>query len=217
MKLVISTLVALLTMFAVLPATASISTDSPYYQDWSKHRAVIVKASVRANTDPGNMAAVAFIESKFKGNIRRGLFQFDQPTWRAMLKESGAKYGLSQRTKMSNPMANALMAAELWKKNRAFLTAKLGRPVADSEVYMAHFLGNGGALAMLKAKPGRLARDVAPMQAKYNRSLFYSKGKGLTVSQFRVAMAAKLDAPKRTFGSEARARALMNHDYAYNR
>lgn len=217
MKLIISTLVALLAMFAIMPANASVSTDSPYYQDWTKHRAIIVKASVRAKTDPSNMAAVAFIESKFKGNVRRGLYQFDRPTWNVMLKEFGPKYGLSKRTKMTDPMANALMAAELWKKNEAFLTAKLGRPATASETYMAHFLGNGGALAMLRAKSGRTAQSVTPMQARYNKRLFYTKGKALTVSQFRVAMERQMAAPKRTFGGEARARALMSHDYAYNR
>jgi len=197
-------------------AQASVSTANPHYANWSKHQAVIVKASVKAKVDPSNMAAVAFIESKFKGDTKRGLFQFEPATWRAMLKEFGPKYGLSRNTKMSNPMANALMSAELWKKNRGILTARLHRNVSPSEVYIAHFLGIGGALNMLKAKNNRLARDVTPMQAKHNRNHFYRNGKALTVAQFKAKMTSMMNAPKTTFGSEARARALMTYDYAYN-
>lgn len=203
-------------MFLAPTAQASVSTSNPHYKNWSKHQAVIVKASVRANIDPSNMAAMAYIESKFDGNTKRGLYQFEGRTWRAMLKEFGPKYGLSRNTSMKNPMANALMAAELWKKNKGILTARLHREVSPTEVYIAHFLGAGGAIKMLKADNGRLARDVTPKQAQTNRTHFYSKGRAITVAQFKAHMSTIVNTPKRTYGTEARARALMNYDYAYN-
>lgn len=203
-------------MFSASPAQASVSTSNPHYKNWSKHQAVIVKASVRAKIDPSNMAAMAYIESKFDGSTKRGLYQFEPRTWRGMLKEFGPKYGLSSRTSMKNPMANALMAAELWKKNKSILTASLHRDVTPTEVYIAHFLGVGGAIKMLKAGDGRLARDVTPNQARYNRTHFYNKGRAMTVAQFKVHMSSIVNTPKRIFGSEARANALMNYDYAYN-
>lgn len=202
-------------IFLQTNAHASVSAANPHYDNWAKHRSVIVKASVKAQVDPANMAAVAFIESKFKGDHKRGLFQFEPGTWQAMLKEFGPKYGLSRNTKMSNPMANALMSAELWKKNRGILVARLHREVTPSEVYTAHFLGIGGAIKMLKAGNNRLARDVTPMQAKHNRNHFYNNGKAITVAQFKAKMSGMMNAPKRTYGSEASARALMKYDYAY--
>lgn len=218
-KLAAGFLLYILAVFAGLTflsstAHASVSTSNPHYDNWSKQRDVIVRASVRAGVDPSDMAATAFIESKFDASHRRGLFQFEQRTWASLLKAHGAKYGLSRKTKMNNPMANALMAAELWKTNRGILTSKLHRKVTPTEVYIAHFLGAGGASAMLKANPNRLARDVTPTQARSNRAHFYNKGKPLTVAQFKAKMSKMVNTPKRTFGSEALAHATMQYDYA---
>lgn len=194
-------------------AHASVSTGNPHAVNWNKHRGVIVKASVRAGIDPSDMAAIAYIESKFDGDTRRGLFQFEGRTWNALLKEYGPKYGLSRNTRMSNPMANALMAAELWKKNEGILKKSLGRDVSSSEIYTAHFLGVYGAVKMLKANPNRLARDVTPQQARYNKPHFYKNGRALSVREFKSKMAGMMANPKRTYGGEARAFATIHYNY----
>ena len=73
-------------------------------------------------------------------------------------------------------------------QNRKELQASLGRNVNDAELYMAHFLGSGGAATFLKAfavQPGASAVDVVgPAAAAANRSVFYDKdGTPKSVSQ----------------------------------
>ena len=65
-----------------------------------------------------------------------------------------------------DPEASALMAAELASDNRAALTAVLGREPDAAELYLAHFLGAGGAAQFLAALPrSRPERRGAAAQA----------------------------------------------------
>lgn len=225
MKHILNTfLIAVLTLFSST-TFASVSTATPHYKAWEKQRATIVKASVRANVPPSTMAAMAYVETRFDSGaknkqtgVTKGLYQFDPPTWRAMLRLYGKKYGYGMNTSIYNPMANSLMAAELFKHNRKILEKSLNRKVTDSEVYMAHLLGIGGATKMLKANPNRLARDVMPKAARANKYHFYhngGKGKPMTVAQFKAELREHVSAPKRTFGTEANAIAIMNYNYVH--
>ena len=44
-----------------------------------------------------------------------------------------------------DPAANAAMAGAFTQQNAALLTQKIGRPPSEGELYLAHFLGAGGA------------------------------------------------------------------------
>jgi hypothetical protein len=75
-----------------------------------------------------------------------------------------------------DPNASAMMAAELASDNRADLTGLLGREPDASELYLAHFLGSGGAqqfLSALNADPGQSAAAVVPKAAAANRTFFF--------------------------------------------
>ncbi len=222
MKSLLTSIVIVLTSLFCLNANASMSTDRPEYNDWTLQRSTIVKASVRANVSPSTMAAMAYVETRFQPRLKnkttgaaKGMFQFDNPTWQTMLRLYGRQYGYNANTSVYDPMANALMAAELYKHNRKLLEKTLKRKVTDEEVYMAHFLGIGGATKMLKANGNRLARDVTPKQAKYNRSHFYANGKPHTVNEFKRELHKFINAPKRIYGPEAEAYALMKHNFYY--
>ena len=57
-----------------------------------------------------------------------------------------------------DPQIASMMAAEYAKDNKAWLQKTLGRPVDSTDLYLAHFLGPGGAAKVLKAK----AEDPTP-------------------------------------------------------
>lgn len=128
------------------------------------------------------LLAQANQESRLNPNARSsrssamGLFQFTSGTWLEMVKNHGAEHGLDKYadaiTKGSDgrwtikdkdlkkeildlrrdPKLSALMAAEYAKDNEQVLEAKLGRQVSTNDLYLAHFLGAGGALKVLKGR-----------------------------------------------------------------
>lgn len=187
---------------------------------WEAHRNLIADVSARARVDAGTMAAFAAIESNFKarsknrGSSASGLYAFTAPTWKTTVKRYGPKYGIRPGTSRLNPRANALMAAEYIKENQRYLESQLHRRVSSSEVYLAHLMGPGGAVQLLKARPSRYASTVAPSTARSNKRLFYTtRGKPRTVAQFRAFIEAMVTKQKQTYGTEARLMAAaINHD-----
>ena len=102
-----------------------------------------------------------------------GLFQFIDQTWLGTVKEAGSQLGYgkyadaitknsdgsysvsdpSARTAIlklrDDPDAASSMAAVLSQSNSFKLTGKLGRRPSDAELYMAHFMGVGGATKLI--------------------------------------------------------------------
>jgi Transglycosylase SLT domain len=132
-----------------------------------------------------------------------GLFQFLEQTWLGLVKTDGARLGLSgaagqvvdagggrltiadPQTKAQvlalreNPQVSATMAGVFTARNREALTQSLGRPPSEGELYIAHFLGAGGAgeLVRLAANaPDTKVAAVFPEAANANRSIFFERG-----------------------------------------
>ncbi|MDR3450026.1 MAG: transglycosylase SLT domain-containing protein [Alphaproteobacteria bacterium] len=148
-----------------------------------------------------------------------GLFQFTGQTWLEMIKNFGAQYGLgdaaSQITAKSNghltvadsatkkqilalrndPTLSAEMAAELDKQNAASLKSTVGGKIGATELYLAHFLGAGGAsdfISSMRDNPNAAAADVVPSAAEANQSVFYTKsGEPRTLAQIYHHFAQK--------------------------
>ena len=138
-----------------------------------------------------------------KSSSATGLFQFIDQTWLGTLKQAGPAFGYgdyanaisrdasSGRYSVSDPemrsaimrlrndpSANAVMAGVLTQNNAAVLSRRIGRQPTDSELYIAHFLGAGGAgkLIQLSASNGQAtAADVFPQAAHANRPIFYDR------------------------------------------
>jgi hypothetical protein len=129
-----------------------------------------------------------------------GLFQFTKNTWLHLIKTHGDDHGLGdlasqiQRTGRGDytvrdsktrqhildlrrdPQISSMMAGEYAKDNKTWLEKKLGRSVDSTDLYMAHFLGPGGAAKVLKAKdqnPTLTAAELLPQAAHKNPSVFY--------------------------------------------
>jgi hypothetical protein len=139
----------------------------------------------------------------------RGLYQFIDQTWLGTVKEAGAQLGYGAYadaiTKSSagtysvsdpttrkaimklrdDPDAASAMAAALTQSNSFQLTGMLGRRPTDSELYMAHFMGVGGAaklIANAEDNPQASGARLFPNAAAANRSIFYERdGRARTV------------------------------------
>lgn len=128
-----------------------------------------------------------------------GLHQFTPQTWLELMRRHGADYGLGELTSrisrrpggeygVADPAArqaildlrgdsrlSSAMAAEYARANKGYLEKQIGRPVNEGELYLAHFLGPAGAVALLRvaeADPSQPATEILPKAAKYNGSVF---------------------------------------------
>ena len=140
-----------------------------------------------------------------------GLYQFIDQTWLGTVKEAGAQLGygsyadaITQTSSGSytvadptvrrsimklrdDPEAASSMAAALTQSNSFKLTGLLGRRPSDSELYMAHFMGVGGAaklIANAEDNPQAVGARLFPNAAAANRSIFYAQdGRARSVSE----------------------------------
>lgn len=187
----------------------------------------IRQASSRTGVDFSYLLQKAATESSFDTQAQastssaRGLYQFVDRTWLDTIDKHGAEHGLvnaaaaikrdssgnpvvtdaATRQKIlalrDNPRVAAMMAAELAQDNQASLENTLGRKVGNTELYLAHFLGAGGAakfLSSMQQDPGATAAQVIPEAASANKGVFYQGGKSLTVDQVFARFAHKFDA-----------------------
>src|SRR5689334_4937543 len=163
------------------------------------------------------MLTTAKMESNFNPKATagtssaRGLYQFIDQTWLGTVKEAGGQLGYGQyadaisRTSSGDyvvrdagmrhsimklrddPVASSAMAAILTQSNSFQLTGKIGRRPTDAELYMAHFLGVGGAATLINSavdNPQASAARMFPSAAAANRSIFYDKqGSARSVSE----------------------------------
>ncbi len=156
---------------------------------WGAVKDTILAAAKMAGVDPALMATMASIESGYRATVKAGtssatgLYQFIKGTWDGMLKKYGAKYGIAPDTPPSDPRANALMGAEFLKENSAALEKALNRKPTDTDLYLAHFMGAGGAIKLLKGDPNAIAAQLNPEAAKANKSIFYADGRARTLAE----------------------------------
>jgi hypothetical protein len=153
----------------------------------------------------------AMRESNFNPKLKSskssatGLFQFIDQTWLATVKQSGASLGYGRyadaiaRTRSGryvvpngamrraimnlryDPSANAAMAGAFTKANATRLSRALGRAPTDGELYIAHVLGQSGAVKLISSAEHAPQTDAArlfPNAARANRSIFFQKGGG---------------------------------------
>ena len=164
-------------------------------------RSAISHASQATGVDFSYLLGQARIESGLNPDARArtssaaGLYQFTQGTWLATLDRHGAEHGYGwagdaieggrvkdpamRRQILAlryDPQAAALMAGELAGDNREALIGDLGREPDAAELYLAHFLGAGGAsrfLTALSSDPEQSAAALFPDAAAANRAIFY--------------------------------------------
>jgi hypothetical protein len=164
-----------------------------------------------------------------------GLFQFIDQTWLGTVKEAGTQLGYGNYadaiTKSSSgnysvgdpatrtaimklrddPAASSAMAGVLTQSNSFKLTGMIGRRPTDSELYMAHFMGVGGAAKLIsnaEDNPQATGAGLFPNAAAANQSIFYDRtGRARSVSEVysvltsRYASAANSSATRTAMAS----------------
>jgi len=195
----------------------------------------IRQASQATGTSFNYLLATAQVESGLnpqagaQTSSARGLFQFVEQTWLGTIKQAGPALGYgryadaitrtasghyqvsdpamrSEILKLRNdPTANAIMAGAFTKANAAILTNKLGRAPSEGELYMAHFLGAGGAarlIGLAASNPNASAADVFGHAARANASIFYDRASGAarSLAQVRNILTARYDVARSNQG-----------------
>lgn len=189
--------------------------------------AAIAHAAQSTTVDFNYLLAQAEVESAMNPDARAatssatGLYQFIESTWLDTVKKHGSRFGLgavadqigvtasgsafvadpAQREAIlalrNDPRVASLMAAGLAEDNRAHLMPILGRQPSHAELYLAHFLGAGGAgrfLSELQADPGQSAAALFARPAAANRGIFYaSDGSPRSLAQVMDVIGGKLD------------------------
>jgi hypothetical protein len=168
----------------------------------------IKQASASTGASFEYLVAAAKIESNLQPTASastssaRGLYQFIEQTWLGTVKQAGASFGYEQfadaitrqpsgsytvsdpamRQQIlklrDDPAANAAMAGVLTQSNSFKLVSAIGRRPNDNELYIAHFLGVGGASRLITAnvsQPQANAVEMFPRAAAANRPIFYDK------------------------------------------
>lgn len=196
-----------------LSATATAGVDTSR----ARIAGSIKQAADTTGTSFEYMLTTAKMESNFNPKAAastssaRGLYQFIDQTWLGTVKEAGAQLGYGKYAdaitrspsgsySVSDPDArNAIMklrddpdaassmAAVLTQSNSFKLTGKIGRRPTDAELYMAHFMGVGGAgklIANAEDNPNASGARMFPNAAAANRPIFYDKtGRARSVSE----------------------------------
>jgi hypothetical protein len=204
----------------------SMNTVDPSLSVNRRVTAAIENAAAKTGVDFGYLVDQARIESGMRPDARArtssatGLYQFTKQTWLATLKQHGATHGLGWAanaiSKSGNgsyqvenpamrssilglridPDAAAAMAAEFASDNNDYLVGQLGRSPEPVDLYLAHFLGAGGAsqfLAAYEDNPETVAATLLPRAAAANRNVFYKdNNEARSVAEIRDNFRAKL-------------------------
>src|SRR6202034_477955 len=192
----------------------------------------IRQASAATGTSFNYLLATARVESGLNPQAgastssARGLFQFIDQTWLGTMKQSGAELGygryaaaISQTASghyqvadpemrkeilalRNDPTANATMAGAFTRANADILSKKLGRAPSEGELYIAHFLGAGGAarlISLASSDPNAKATQYFPNAATANSSIFFDRSTGAarTMAQVRNVLTARYDVAAR--------------------
>ncbi|WP_379546885.1 transglycosylase SLT domain-containing protein [Qipengyuania sp. DSG2-2] len=144
------------------------------------YRYLLAQAHLESGLDPKAQATTS---------SATGLFQFIDTTWLSSMERHGRRLGVDtvaagkSRDALLDMRKDAkvasLMAAGFAQDNARALQSVLGREANDTELYLAHFLGSGGAKRFLTAwrrDPGAPAAVLFPDAARANAPVFYSQG-----------------------------------------
>lgn len=187
----------------------------------------IANASRRTGVDFNYLLSQARVESSLNPNARAatssatGLYQFIDQSWLKIINDHGAEYGMDwaanaiQKTSTgsyyvadpqtrqaildlrNHPETASAMAAELASDNRNYLVQQTGRQPEAVDLYLAHFLGAGGAAKFLNSMasaPNMPAAGLFPAAARANASIFYDKdGSPRSLADIRASFAQKLN------------------------
>lgn len=136
-----------------------------------------------------------------------GYYQFTPPTWAAM-RAAHPELNLPANIADANQDQQTAAYHQLVNTNVAALQAA-NLPINDKNVFMASFLGGGGAtkfLSAMKDNPNASAADLFPKEAQANPTIFYANGKPRSLNDVFALQTGKFGTGNTTgFGPNATA------------
>jgi hypothetical protein len=183
--------------------------------------ASISKAATRVGGDFSYLLNQAKIESglnpdaKAKTSSAVGLFQFTKGTWLSMIRSYGDQVGLTSQAQSlrdnklppeemtallalrKDPELATSMAARFAADNAKSLSASGIDKIGPTELYLAHFLGAGGAktfLSGLQTNAQGPAAPALPDAADANKPVFFDNGQPRSYQQIYDRFAEKFSA-----------------------
>jgi len=173
---------------------------------------LLATAQVESGLDP---------RATVSSSSAKGLFQFIEQTWLTTMKQAGPALGYGRYADAiiktasgaytvpdpamrqeilglrDDPTVNAAMAGAFTQQNAALLAQKIGRSPSEGELYLAHFLGAGGAGQLINLAgqtPNASAPGAFPYAARANHSIFYDQqGRSRSVSDVYHLLVARYD------------------------
>ncbi|WP_184258241.1 lytic transglycosylase domain-containing protein [Rhodopseudomonas rhenobacensis] len=210
-----------------MPVDATISSAPSAAGSRAQIAGAIKQAAGSTGTNFGYLVTTAKMESNFdptaaaSTSSAKGLYQFIEQTWLGTVKEAGSQFGYGQYadaiTKSASggysvsdptakaailklrddPVASSAMAGVLTQSNSFKLTGEIGRRPSDAELYMAHFMGVGGAAKLInnaENNPNASGAALFPNAAAANQSIFYDRsGAARSVSQVYSELSSRYD------------------------
>jgi len=207
--------------------------------------AAIHLASASTGVQFGYLLNQARLESGLNPNAHArtssatGLFQFIDQTWLGMVRQHGGEHGLGWAAAQirqgpngrfyvadpetrrqildlrRQPEAASAMAAEYAADNGRYLENRLGRSMEPVDLYLAHFLGAGGAARFLRAhaaSPDAPAATMLPQAARANRPIFYNRdGSMRSFAEIRTRFAEKIATGNQSGGAIDHSRGPVRH------
>ncbi len=195
----------------------------------------VKNAASKTGADFDYLLQTAVRESSLKPSAKAstssaaGLFQFIEQTWLGVLKRHGAEFGLEAEAKSiettsggrhkvtdptvreailalrHDPEVSSLMAGALTKESQQALEAGIGREATAGELYVAHFLGAGGAVKLINAAesdPQARAAVLFPAAADANKSIFYDRsGRAKSVSEVYARLTKETSVPQQALAA----------------
>lgn len=180
-----------------LPATYGLVSERERAQPASRRQVLdaIWSAAQHSGVDYNYLLAQAHLESGLNPNAKArtssaaGLFQFIEGTWLASLDRyqgqlEGQLTEISGRSRSErlqwrhDAKLASFVAAAYAQENGKRLERVLGRPARSTELYLAHFLGGGGATRFMqawKSNPHAAAAHFFPKAARANRPVFFTR------------------------------------------
>jgi len=144
-----------------------------------------------------------------------GLFQFTRDTWMKVVEQHGDSMGLANEAASlrngstspadrqrildmrNNPEISARLAANYAIDNAKALQAQGHKVTGPTDLYLAHFLGSGGAAKFLegmKQNPNASAAAILPSAANANKPIFYKNGEPASFADIYQRFAKRFDA-----------------------
>lgn len=147
----------------------------------------IREASRVTGVDESILNAIAYKESTFNPTAKaptstaKGLFQFLDGTWKLVVNQYGARYGVPKDANPFDPLSSAIMGGAYLKHEIYPQISKVRPNPNATDLYLGHFMGPVGGrnwLRNMMNNPNGIAANDFPVQAKANQWVYWDKGTG---------------------------------------